>query len=119
MEKKSLAYSIAKNRLRYDRRKRVTKKKRTSGGLRAMSAIASCTGFPIEGIVEIPTVYCKGDYEVTVDGCTGILVYSDTEIVLRTKRGTCTVCGEGLSMADFIRESLGIRGRIESIRFGR
>lgn len=95
----------------------MVKKKRASGDLRAM--VASCTGFPMEGIADIPTVYCKGNSEVTVDGCGGILMYSDTEIVLKTKCGTCTVCGAALSMADFLRESLTIRGTIESVRFGR
>lgn len=95
----------------------MTKKKRGGGNLRAM--VASCTGFPMEGIADIPTVYCKGDREVTVDGCGGILMYSDAEIVLKTKCGTCTICGEALSMTDFLRESLTVRGTIACVRFGR
>ena len=95
----------------------MAKKKRSPRGLRAASAIAAYTGFPIEGLCRIPTVYCKGDCEAAVDGCLGILVYSDTEIVLKTELGTCTICGENLSMADFLRDSLLVRGRIESIRW--
>ena len=99
------------------RRGCVAKKKRTSRNLRAPSAIAAYTGFPIEGLCRIPTVYCKGDCEAAIDGCLGILAYSDTEIVLKTELGTCTIRGEGLSMADFLRDSLLVRGRLESIRW--
>lgn len=95
----------------------MAKKKHTSGKIRAAAAVAAFTGFPIEGICSIPTIYCKGDCEVAVDGCLGILEYSETQITLKTSIGTCTLCGEGLFMSDFIRDSLLVRGRIHNICF--
>lgn len=92
-------------------------KKRLSGKLRAASAFSACTGFPLEGLCDIPTIYCRGNQEAAVDGCMGILSYSDTQITLRTALGKCTICGNALSMSNFMRASLLIRGTIESICF--
>ncbi len=76
------------------------------------NALSRLTGFPVEGLCNMPVFLCKGRAEVAVEGCRSILEYSDTRIRLHMGDDVLTVQGEGLSMSDFHRDALTIRGHI-------
>lgn len=90
-----------------------SKKRNHKNVLAAM--LADLTGFPVESLSDMPVLLCKGSGEVLAEGCTAILEYGDTRIRLDMGRQILCVDGECLSMADFHRNCLTIRGSIRSI----
>lgn len=86
-------------------------------GSRLASAIAGLTGFPPESLIDLPVLLCRGSMEILVEGCRSILEYSETRIRLDMGWQCVSVEGEALTMADFHRSCLTIRGRITGIRW--
>lgn len=83
-----------------------------------MENLSAFSGYPIEGLQRIPLLDCKWNREIQISGCTGILEYDDQTIVLKTIRGNCGICGEGLYMENFHRDTLTVYGNLHTIWFG-
>jgi len=80
--------------------------------------LSDFSGYPMEGLTtSIPLLDCKWNREIQVAGCVGILEYDDCRIVLKTKRGNCSIRGEGLYMENFHRDTLSVHGTICGIWF--
>lgn len=58
------------------------------------------------------------DREAVVDGCRGILEYSESCIRLCTGALTVRFCGEGLTMRSFGSTGAVVAGKIRSVDFG-
>jgi len=70
---------------------------------------------PLEGFCEIPVFCIRGRNEVELSGCTGVLEYEETRVVIKTTDGVCTMHGKGLILSDFHNDLLRVRGRIDSV----
>lgn len=79
--------------------------------------LAELGGYPVEGLISIPLLDCKWNREIQISGCMGILEYDEKSIVIKTKRGNCSITGEGLYMENFRSDTLTVHGVIDSIRF--
>ena len=77
--------------------------------------LADLTGFPPEGLTDMPVLLCRGTMEVMTEGCRAILEYGDTRIRLDMGREILCVEGEVLTMSDFHRNCLTIRGDIRRV----
>jgi len=84
-------------------------------GMRAAAILSSLTGLPTESITDVPILLVKGRGETVIDGCTGVLEYSDTRICLNMDGHRLSICGTGLTMSDFRRNCMTVRGRIVSL----
>jgi len=59
----------------------------------------------------------RGRNDLRLQGCRSILVYSDTEIVFRLRRGVVRVRGRRLVCTSYHAGSVAINGRIDGIEF--
>ncbi|MBR4959688.1 MAG: YabP/YqfC family sporulation protein [Clostridia bacterium] len=82
---------------------------------RLAALLADLTGFPPEGMADMPVLLCRGTMEVMTEGCRAILEYSGSRIRLDMGREILCVEGEGLTMSDFHRKCLTIRGNISRV----
>ncbi len=80
-------------------------------------ALSQLTGLPVEGLCAVPVLLCKGTLELQAEGCRSILEYSDTRIRLSMGKENLTIAGEGLSMSEFHRDCLTVRGRIVGLEW--
>ncbi len=69
-------------------------------------------------VSSLPVFIIRGEHEVEVDGCHGILEYEPQRIVLAIKNGKFTVIGRCLTLSDFRSGILYIRGDIRAAAFG-
>jgi len=69
-------------------------------------------------VASLPVFIIRGEHEVEVDGCQGILEYEPERIVLAIKNGKFTVVGRCLTLSDFRSGVLYIRGDIRAAAFG-
>ncbi len=58
-----------------------------------------------------------GNEEAIIDGCKGIIEYSEDKITLNLGKICASFCGDGLSMNAFDCEQTVIRGNFLSIQF--
>ena len=81
--------------------------------------IMEMMGFPSTTLGKGTTLECLSDREVVVDGCVGILEYTEEVIRLSAKDMTLRFTGENLIIGAMEKRGLVIRGRISSIEFVR
>ena len=58
-----------------------------------------------------------GNREITVEGCVGVLEYSDTYLKLRLPRGALILCGGSFDIVTFEGTAITVRGSISSLEF--
>ncbi len=97
-------------------------RKKTEKSVRKLpyERLAEFLEIPADQTARIPVFVIRGKREIEVEGCTGILEYEPARIVLAVgKEGDrFTVAGRGLSLEDFSRGNLFVRGEIACARFG-
>ena len=69
-------------------------------------------------VAALPVFVIRGEHEIEVEGCRGILEYEPEKIVLSTKNGRFTALGKCLMLSDFRSGVLYIRGNIKATFFG-
>ena len=69
---------------------------------------------PLEGILEIPSAHFIGNKQLDIDGCTSIKKYDVDEIIIRCKDYILKINGKELSMLEFSRGRITIRGYIKN-----
>lgn len=57
----------------------------------------------------------RGDTEVRIDGCRGIVRYNATTVCLRMGGGLITITGSNLTISELSEQALTVRGRIDSV----
>ena len=83
--------------------------------------ISQVTEIPADAVSSVPTLVIRGLHEMEIDGCVGILEYTDTKVVLSCtfgplgKNRRITVDGTMLTLSDFSDNVLFIRGNIGSV----
>ena len=80
--------------------------------------LSDLMSLPLEVMTGIPVFTLRGREELEADGCTGILEYTPTRVVLAVKRDKVTIAGEELTLTDFRNTVLTVRGRILSVTYG-
>ena len=66
----------------------------------------------------MPVFTIRGRREIGVEGCTGILAYTEEQVILAAGTVRFTVTGRRLSLENFAERSLTVRGEIVSASFG-
>ncbi len=67
---------------------------------------------PLEGILEIPSAHFIGNKQLDIDGCMSIKKYDLDEIIIRCKDYVLKISGKELSMLEFSKGRITIRGYI-------
>jgi sporulation protein YqfC len=64
-----------------------------------------------------PLIEIRGNREITVEGCTGLLSYAKENILLETRYCRIKITGRTLSLNNLTRNILAIRGFIQNVEF--
>jgi len=73
--------------------------------------------FPAGSLTKITLLEMESNRRLVIDGCEGILAYTDDCIRLRVPEGELTVMGCGLGMNCLTAEGAAVTGRIQRIEF--
>lgn len=68
-------------------------------------------------LTNTPTIQLIGDKELTLDGCRGIVEYTDYSIKIKASCGVISVFGQRLNIKYLSVNSVVIEGRISSLEF--
>ena len=55
--------------------------------------------------------------EIVVDGCMGVLEFSDTYIKIKLKKGNAVIYGNGLNINGFEEKTITVSGSLQSVEF--
>ena len=93
----------------------VSKKKSYS----LISRLMKFADFPIEASGRVSTVEIKGDSEVYITGCEGILEFESERIVIKAIKQNIEILGEGLEISEFLSSGVCASGVVNEVRITR
>ena len=79
--------------------------------------LAEVLSFPQGTFRNFPTIQIKGNREITIDGCTGLLSYEEENILLETRYCRINIIGRTLTLSNLTKNILAIRGFIKNVEF--
>ena len=79
--------------------------------------LAEALSFPQGTFKNFPTIQIRGNREITIDGCTGLLSYEHENILLETKYCRINITGRTLTLNNLTKNVLAIRGFIKNVEF--
>jgi len=79
--------------------------------------LAEALSFPQGTFKNFPTIQIRGNREITIDGCTGLLSYEEENILLETKYCRINIIGRTLTLSNLTKSVLAIRGFIKTVEF--
>ena len=79
--------------------------------------LAEVLSFPQGTFRNFPTIQIKGNREITIDGCTGLLLYEEENILLETRYCRINIIGRTLTLSNLTKNILAIRGFIKNVEF--
>lgn len=80
--------------------------------------IFGCSDAAIDAeMVKGPHLELFSNREIIVEGCTGVLEYSDTYLKLKLPKGSLTVCGGCFDIVSFEGTTISVKGKISSLEF--
>jgi len=82
-------------------------------GLRAR--IASVLAPAVADFRDLPEVWLRGSEQLTVDGCSAILIYEPDFISLYTSRGRLNITGRDMRLQNLSEGVLGVTGTVAKI----
>ena len=80
--------------------------------------LAAFCEIPQDVLAAVPVFTIRGQHEIEISGCTGILTYDSRCIVLAVGKEHFCIRGESLLLSDFREGVLYVRGNIHSASFG-
>ena len=93
------------------------KKSRSAGGRgeKIMDSISRSLDLPQDAVSGYAHIELSGNREAIIEGCRGVLEYSDCAIALNTGRQTVRICGCELTVVSMQNGQAVIKGVITSI----
>ena len=79
--------------------------------------LAEILSFPQGTFKNFPAIQIRGNREITIDGCTGLLSYEEENILLETKYCRINIIGRTLTLSNLTKNILAIRGFIKNVEF--
>ena len=79
--------------------------------------LAEILSLPQGTFKNFPTIQIRGNREIIIDGCTGLLSYSQENILLETKYCRICISGRSLNLNNLTKNILAIRGFIKNVEF--
>ena len=78
---------------------------------------ADILGLPQGTFRNFPSIQIRGNREIIIDGCTGLLSYAEDNILIETKYCRIKIAGRGLSLKNLTENILAVRGFIKAVEF--
>ena len=79
--------------------------------------IFSCGDEIAAGAIKNPHLELFANREIIVEGCMGVMEYSDTYLKLRLPKGALTVCGTDFDIVTFEGTTITVKGNMSSLEF--
>ncbi len=90
---------------------------RESRGERILNSISQNLDLPADTVSGYAHIEMSGNREVTIEGCMGVLEYSDKTIALNTGKLTVKLCGCDLTITSMQGSQAIIKGIITCVEF--
>ena len=68
-------------------------------------------------LITSPNIEISGNKEIVIDGCEGVVEYSDTYIKIKLKKGVMILYGNNLNIICFENSLITLKGKIETLEF--
>jgi len=78
---------------------------------------ADILGLPQGTFKNFPALQIRGNREIIIDGCTGLLSYAEDNILIETKYCRIRIAGRTLTLKNLSKNILGVRGFIQNVEF--
>jgi len=78
---------------------------------------AEILGLPQGTFKNFPCIQIRGNREIIIDGCTGLLSYAEDNILIETKYCRIKITGRTLKLKNLSRNILAVRGFIQNVEF--
>ena len=79
--------------------------------------LAEILSLPQGTFKNFPSIQIRGNREIIIDGCTGLLSYGKEKILLETKYCRICISGRTLTLNNLTKNILAIRGFIQNVEF--
>ena len=79
--------------------------------------LAEILSFPQGTFKNFPSIQIRGNREIIIDGCTGLLLYEQDIILLETKYCRISINGRTLTLNNLTKNILAVRGFIKNVEF--
>lgn len=73
--------------------------------------------FPEGTFKNFPTIQIRGNREINIDGCNGIVLYENESIILETRYCNINIRGKHLSLRNLTKNILSVQGFIKNVEF--
>jgi sporulation protein YqfC len=78
---------------------------------------AEILGLPQGTFKNFPSIQIRGNREIIIDGCTGLLSYDAENILIETRYCRIQISGRNLSLKNLSKSILSVRGFIRNVEF--
>ena len=68
-------------------------------------------------LITSPNIEIFGNKEIVIDGCDGVVEYSDTYIKIKLKKGFLILYGNNLNIVCFENSLITLNGKFETLEF--
>jgi len=79
--------------------------------------VAAILGLPQGTFKNFPSIQIRGNREIIIDGCTGLLSYAEDNILVETKYCHIKIAGRTLTLKNLSKNILAVRGFIQNVEF--
>ena len=79
--------------------------------------LAEILSLPQGTFKNFPSIQIRGNREIIIDGCTGLLSYEQSKILLETKYCRICISGRTLTLNNLTKNILAVRGFIRNVEF--
>ena len=79
--------------------------------------LAEILSFPQGTFRNFPTIQIRGNREITIDGCSGLISYDPAQILLETKYCRICIIGKTMTLNNLTGNVLAVRGFIRNVEF--
>ena len=78
---------------------------------------AEILGLPQGTFKNFPSIQIRGNREIIIDGCTGLLSYSEDAMLIETRYCRIQITGRSLNLRNLSKSILAVRGFIKNVEF--
>ncbi len=87
------------------------------GGKNKLDLLGKAIDFPNDPFGRSAHITLRGNREAIIDGCYGIIEYSDCKIIINIGNKQLSIIGVDFDISDYSSTSLTVRGTIKNIDF--
>lgn len=84
---------------------------------RPVAQFAHGVDYPVDSLLDTPSVHITGRDSIVVEGCKGVLFYSEARITLDMGAFSVSIFGRDIELENLSKIALAISGKISTIAY--